>query len=53
MIGYKTYLEILISIRSCFKITIELHGLHELQNYAEIEGKLPIFEQKWLNLIHI
>ena len=23
------------------------------QYYAEIEGKLPIFEQKWLDLIHI
>ena len=23
------------------------------QYYAEIEGKLPIFEQKWSDLIHI
>ena len=25
--------------------------LHYEQYYAEIEGKLPIFEQKWLDLI--
>ena len=27
--------------------------LHYEQYYAEIKGKLPIFEQKWLDLIQI
>ena len=27
--------------------------LHYEQYHAEIEGKLPIFEQKWSDLIHI
>ena len=27
--------------------------LHYERYYADIEGKLPIFEQKWLDLIQI
>ena len=33
-----------------YELSVQLQ--HE-QYYAEIEGKLPIFEQKWLDLIHI